>query len=312
MAEHPDEPRLPQRIVPDPETSLTSPRLRHPRPPRLWPLWLLLLVLLGALVALGWLGWEERSRLQGELARLDSAISNLHARFDAEEGRGDALQGVTAGLAELERRTQATETRLAELLDSLEEDAARREALGERLTRIAEAAATREAMLIASQQSLTALERTGEEGRAALDERLEALMAARDRDLTRLERQDEELEAQASRLTALEESPAGEEALNRLNATRAALEERLRRLNDTQDALEQRLGQSVRDIDERLETLSTQVVTLEEALDAASASRDDDSLMEALSDRIRVLETDIGELRRSQLALSARLEALRP
>ncbi|MDX1466180.1 MAG: hypothetical protein R3215_10815, partial [Halomonas sp.] len=101
MAEHPDDRRHPRPIVPDPDASLSAPRPRHPAPPRVWPLWLLVLLLIAAGAALAWAGWQERVRLQAELSRVSGELSNVHARFDADEGRGEALEALQTRLDEL-------------------------------------------------------------------------------------------------------------------------------------------------------------------------------------------------------------------
>ncbi|MCA1770932.1 MAG: hypothetical protein LC652_13665, partial [Halomonas sp.] len=166
------------------------------------------------------------------------------------------------------------------LLAVLEEDLAaglnanevRQDALQQRLVRIAEAAATREAMLAAIQVSLDSLELAGTEGRAALSDALEA---------------------QRSRLDNLLESQARES--RRL----AELDERLTESRDVAEGERQIL-------EERLAALGRAVEALAESSDDDRA--DDD----AMAARLASLEMEIGELRRTQLALSARLEALRP
>lgn len=296
MAERPDDSRYARPIVPDPDSSLSAHRLRHPPPPRVWPLWLLILGMIAAGGALGWVGWEERNRLTADLARVSGELSNVHARFDTALGEGEALDEIEERLAALERRDEALgghlgvlEKQLETRSDELDE---RLEGLRERLSRIGEAAATREAMLAATGASLDALERAGEEGRAALEERIAALAEARERDARRLAELDEGL-------AALEADTGRGEALARLEQAQAALEERL-----TEEA---------RAREERVEALAASLAGVAAEVEAAGGSRDDGAQrLEALTGRLGALEAEIGELRRAQLALSARLEALRP
>lgn len=276
MAERQDPRRYAGPIVPDPEASLTAQRHRYPEPPTVWPLWLLVMLLAAGLGAAGWFGWQERQRLSAEVARLGGELSNVHARFDTALGEGDALQELGQRVA-AQAEENATQERRFEVLE--EDLAAGLDALGAgierlegRLSRMGEAAATREAMLAAFQDSLDALERAGEEGRAALEERMARLDAANDGDAAVLEGLRESLAALESRLAATRE--AGEEA---------------------RDALERRLA------------------ALDEAVEGVAEAREDSRQeRDALRTRLAALEAEAGELRRSQLALSARLEALRP
>lgn len=278
MAERPDDRRQARPIVPDPDDSLTPQRFRYPRPSRVWPLWLLVLLLIAALAGMAWMAWEERERFQRDLIRVTGEISNVHARFDMEEGRGEALADVESRLDSLERQDAQLEEQMSSRLPVFDE---RIDELQSRVVRIGEAAATREALLTAIQVSLDALERGGDEARAALDERLIAVSQTQERNSERLGYlidQFEELER---------EMPA------------SALEERLTRI---EDQLQERL-------DEALARLSR----LGEEVEALAASRDDESeRIAAMDDRVAALALDIGELRRAQLALSAQLEALRP
>lgn len=264
MAEPPEDRRPPRPIVPDPDASL-SPRARQPDPPRLWPLWLLFLLLIAAGAGLAWAGWQERARLQAELARVSGELSNVHARFDADEGRGEALAALEERLDELadlegeidaalERRLSTVggelEAALDERIAPLEEALPRQRA---RLAALAEQAETRDATLAATRTSLDALERAGEEGRAALGERL----------------------------TSLEQ---GREALNERVAT---------------------LG-------ERVQALAARLTPLEGQVEDAVGSRDDErQRMDALERKLQEMGTELRELRQSQLALNAQLEALR-
>ncbi|CAM3416735.1 hypothetical protein [Halomonas lysinitropha] len=279
MAERPDASRYSRPIVPDPDASLSAPRWRQPPPPRVWPLWLLVVLLIAAGVALSWVGWQERTRLQAELARVSGELSNVHARFDAEEGRGEAFamfQERMDELANLEAELDAViDERLATLntqqeqrltpienrVTSLEESTT---SLDDRLAALSDENDTLAAILAASRTSLDALERAGEGGRAALQERLAALNEAHEAALDELNELDGRLarqrDAQLSRLTAQEEA----------------------------------------------------LSSLEADVEAMAGSRDDaQEQREMLGNQIRDIESELRELRQSQLVMNAQLEALR-
>lgn len=303
MAERHDERRHAGPIVPDPTASLAAHRLRQPPPPRLWPLWLLLLVLLGALGGAGYLAWEERERLSREVERLQGELSNVHARFDTALGEGESLEAMEARLVALERRDEAHDGLLAVLEEDLEAGLGERDerlaALQERVMRIGESAATREAMLAATQLSLDALERSGAEGRAALASAIEGLEASVDGQEEVHRRHAERLDALEAGLAALTEESVANDALEALAAEQEALAQRLRRVEEQGPA-------SIAHLEERLAALGGELEALAEARD--DEAQEDD----ALAARFAALEGEIGELRRTQLALSARLEALRP
>ncbi|MBB3189137.1 hypothetical protein [Halomonas cerina] len=259
MAERPEDHRYSRPIVPDPEASLTVPRQPVSRAPSVWPSWLLA-GLVVALAALAWLGWEERQRFQREIARLSGEMSNVHARFDAEEGRGEALVDLRERLTSLEEAQQARDTRLTEALSANEQRASAlaevRQALAEveaRLSRLAEQAESRDATLVAVRDSLDALERAGEEGRGTLQSSLngleETLSDTRSR-LTAVERQqadrldafDARLAELASDVEALTSSRQDEASRREALVERlAAMESELRQLRQAQLALSAQL-----------------------------------------------------------------------
>lgn len=286
-------------IVPDPEASLSSPRRRGPPPPKVWPLWLLLLGVTAAGGGTGYLAWEERVRFEAELARLSGELSNVHARFDTALGEGDTLTDIEERLSDLERRDEEGEDRLAGFEEALAEGLEAQESHQESLERLADAATTRETMLIATQTSLDALERAGSEGRAALGEalesqrrRLDELFEARDEERRHREAIDERLEVLATEIDQAE-------GLERLEADHQALAERLAEAEQT--------------VERGRETLEERLVALSEEVEALAEARDDErGSKEAMAGRLSALEMEIGELRRDQLALSARLEALTP
>ncbi|EWH03119.1 hypothetical protein [Halomonas sp. BC04] len=84
--------RPPERrpIVPDPDTSLTRARRPSQPMPRLWPLRLIVFLLVIALGAVTWFAWQEHQRFEDQLRQLTGEMSNVHARFDAEEAGATA------------------------------------------------------------------------------------------------------------------------------------------------------------------------------------------------------------------------------
>lgn len=306
MADRHDNRRHDAAIVPDPEASLASQRRRGSPPPRmrpLWPLWLLLLGLATAGGGAGYLAWEERQRFDTELARLSGELSNVHARFDAALGEGDALTDIEERLTSLARRDEAHDGLLAvleeDLAAGLDAQESRHEALQQRLVRIAEAAATREAMLAATQVSLDSLERAGVEGRAVLGEALEAQRSRLDDLLESQARESHRLAELDERVADLAADTGQDEIIESLAADQQAIAERL--VTSREGAERERQV-----LEERLAALGREVEDLAEAGD------DERSNDDALAARLASLEMEIGELRRTQLAFSARLEALRP
>jgi chromosome segregation ATPase len=255
MAERPEDSRRPRPIVPDPDASLAGHHRPHASPrAAIWPLWLLILLLVAALIGLAAAGWLERQRLEQRLVQLNGEISNVHARFDASEGRGDVLSDLQARLDELEGQGEAMDARLktwrAERLTPLADTQAELQA---RLATLAEDGEVRADTLAAVRDSMDALETASREGQAALTERLAALETAH-------QGQAERREALASRL------------------------------------------------DEATQTLST----LDTDVEALATARDDDHQQTAdLEERLGDMQAELRELRQSQLAINARLEALR-
>lgn len=279
MAERPEDRRHARPIVPDPNSSL-APRLRQPPAPRVWPLWLLVLLMIGGCAALAWAGWQERSRFEHELTRITGEISNIHARFEAQQGDGDVLTSLESRLEALEARDSSFEERLEDMQESAE---ARLSAMDERLaeleTRQDEAASdgeARDALIASAQMSLDALEQVGEEGRAALDERLTAIAQASERDKQRLDTLENELIAT-------------------LETEQSMLEERLASIHRQFEGFDNRQSQ------------------LAEAIESIESSQAaDQQRSSATVERLNALEDELAELRRGQLALSAQLEVLQP
>jgi len=241
-------------------------------------LWLLVVLLLGICAALAWTGWQERSRFERELMRISGEVSNVHARFDAQQGDGEVLTSLESRLEALESRDTTFDQRIEDMQESA---MTRLSAMDERLDELdvrqqemASDDEARDALLASTRKSLDALEQVGKEGRAALEERLMAIAEARERDEERLDTLENELIAT-------------------LETDQAMLEERLA---STQRQLEESNGGQSRLAD-----------TVEEIASSREAEQQRSS---ATSEKLNALEDELAELRRGQLALSAQLEAL--
>lgn len=277
MVERPEEQRLSSPIVPDVNTSLTAGHLRHPRPARLWPLWLVILLLLVALAGLGIAGWQERLLLLHQLDRQEGQLSNIHARFDGfDEGHQDELEPITERLASLDDGQQALRDRLEEqeqLIESIRVASADDTVVNEldsRLAELAEELTALDDLLGVMRQSQDALEAAGEQTRATFSGHMERL--------------EQRLEALAPQLAALDD------AQQRLDA----------RLDDLPDVDPQRFDE-----------LATELERLDAALEGLDALRDDDrQALAELRDSLGSTRAELTELRQSQLAASAQLEAL--
>ncbi|UYG01828.1 hypothetical protein OCT51_11460 [Halomonas sp. LR3S48] len=294
-------------IVPDPDSSLTRPRRSSPPQPRLWPLKFAVLLLLAMLLAVSWLGWQERERMNTQMQQISAEMSNVHARFDAEEGRGDRLETIESRIASTEEHTESIVARMAGLEVEVQQvgegDASRFEALDERvddvsarLERLMQEAENRDALLAAIRTSLDSLERAGNEGREALAARIETLAEASER--------------QGQRLSEWQSQQ--DEVAQQQQSVRASFDERLEAVDQR---FQQLMEQELAALEESMEARET---AMEERLDAlsaeieATAERDDASqAVDSLRGRLTSMEAELRELRQEQLSLSAGLEALR-
>ncbi|WP_458525740.1 hypothetical protein [Onishia taeanensis] len=279
MAERPEEERL-THIVPDVNASLGGHARYAPPAPRLWPLWCLVLLLMGSLGGLGYLAWQERLSLNEELRQLQGQLSNVHARFDGlQQNRGgnldrfeNALDVLGEEQGQLVQRLNEQETQLAALRDTLAGDE-ETQALVERLAAQAERQQSLQAMLEATRASVDALERHGDDARAALAARLDVVNGDTESLATRLERLTEKLAQTEQRQSAQE-------------VVSASLMSSTRSLETDQDAL------------------ASSLEALGSTQDEAATSRD------ALLRRLDEHRAQLTELRQSQLAISAQLESL--
>lgn len=278
-------------IVPDPDSSLTRPR-RQPYPaPRLWLMKFMLLLLLTMLLGLGWLGWQERERLNIELQQVTGEMSNLHARFDAEDGRGQHVSAFGSRLATVEEHNESIVARLAglevEVQQSSERGASRFTALDERVDEVVgklegllDDIETREALLGAVRSSLDSLERVESEGREGLEAQIAALEASRERD--------------AQQFETLRESHAA--LVERYEGMQDAFEDQLSGLDERLQALDAEQTRRFADVENELGDPTAMEAALEEVA--------------TLQSRLSALETELRELRQEQLRLNAGLEAL--
>ncbi|MGQ7248385.1 hypothetical protein ACUN9Y_13750 [Halomonas sp. V046] len=283
MAQPPDNGPSARPIVPDPGDSLSGGRRRYPPPPRVWPLWLLIVVLMGVMAGGGYLAWQERERFQQQVSELRGELSNVHARFDTEQGQGDVLGDIQRQLKALDQGDRS----LAAQLQALDER------LGGELAETAETV----------QQRRYQMEQEWQDERHELDERLGALM--------------DTLSATRTSLTAVEQT--GDNA-------RDALASRLARQDDAREAfagrlasLTTRVDEVVTRLDSRLSQLTPRLETFEQTLDSlnddveavAQSGEDGRERLAALTERADRLAAEVTDLRQSQLALSAQIEALR-
>lgn len=297
-------------IVPDPDASLTRSRRYAPPRPRLWPVKLVSLLLVVAVAGLGWLGWQEQQRFNTLWQQLAGEMSNLHARFDAEEGRGDRLEGIESRLYSIEAHGESVVARMAGLEADVRQvthhDAPRVESLAEtlagieaQLDRLNEEARTRDALLGAIRLSVDAIERAGEEGRQALAARIDTVAEGSQQHAAQLE----DTEARLQALVDVRDER--QEQQERLAERVDALDERLETaLNQQAARLDEGLEARDDAMAQRLATLSEQLESLAQQLEAVS------EVQQGLPTRITAMEAELLELRQSQLSLSAGLEAL--
>ncbi|MCE9662392.1 hypothetical protein LY622_02965 [Halomonas sp. M5N1S17] len=302
------EARPPERrpIVPDPDTSLTRARRPAQPMPRLWPLRLMVFLLVIALGAVTWFGWQERQRFDEQWRQLTGELSNVHARFDAEEGRGDRLEVIESRLTTLENRGESLAARTANLEVEVEQvadiDESRLDELDDRLAGVAEQletmaeeAAYRDALLSATQVSMDALERASEEGRQALATRIETVADSSQRTAEQLSewqgRFDELGDIQQDVQAALAEELAGRD-------------ERFQALDERTRSQEAELIAQLESVTERLDALNEELEGL------ASGQQEHQETVSGLQNRLTAMEAELIELRQTQLALSAGLEAL--
>ena len=278
-------------IVPDPDSSLTRPRRQTYPAPRLWLMKFMLLLLLIMLLGLGWYGWQERERLNTELQQVTGEMSNLHARFDAEEGRGQHVSSFGSRLSTVEEHNESIVARLAglevEVQQSSEREASRFTALDERVDEVVgnldgllDDVEAREALLGAVRSSLDSLERVESEGREGLEAQIAALETSRERD--------------AQQFETLQESHAA--LVERYQDTQASFEDQLSGLDERLQALDAEHARRFADVENGLAGSTAMDAALEEVT--------------ALQSRLSALETELRELRQEQLRLNAGLEAL--
>ncbi|EWH03120.1 hypothetical protein [Halomonas sp. BC04] len=213
------------------------------------------------------------------------------------ENRSESLAARTANLElEFEQAPDIDESRLDELDDRLAGVAAQLEAM-------AEEAAYREALLSATQVSVDALERAGEEGRQALATRIETVADTSQRTAEQLS----EWQGRFDELGDIRQdvqAALAEEFADRDGQLQAQLEQEMAALHaDIQRQESELTGQ--------LESVAERIDALNEDLDGlASGQQAHLETVSGLQNRLTAMEAELIELRQTQLALSAGLEAL--
>lgn len=291
MAQRPEEERISPKIVPDAEASITAQRHRYPPPPRLWPLWCLIVLLVIALAGVTYLMWRERTAMSDEFRRLEGQISNVHARFDVlDDERSDNVDSLDEQFESFLESHEALRERVEEqeqLLDSVRQASIENdelEPLQQRMEGLSDTLSTQESLIVAFRESLDALERAGEEGRAALGARLLGLEQSQERNGERFATIDERLETLR-------------ETQQELRRDHRELEERIAEIPTVDPERQER-------IEQEMDALASALETLEEQRDT------DREEMEALRERLSDSRSELTELRQNQLALDASLEAL--
>ncbi|MBY6207225.1 MULTISPECIES: hypothetical protein [Halomonas] len=287
---HPPDIGRPGSIVPDPGESVSATRYRQAPAPRLWPLWLLMLLVVGGLAAGSWWLWQERQRLDQELNRLRGELSNVHARFQAEQGEGDLIAEFERRLDGLESANEALDQRLGEGLAGVENALAeqaqasldRQEVNAETLQDLDERLSTLSDTLASARSSLAAVERAGDSARGALE--------------ARMDRFDDARESFAGRLASV---------TTRVDEVVSRLDTRLGEMLPRVEIAENRLSEVTRDV-EGLRQSRQDVAEEQQALEARIGQR-----IDAMEDNMASLAADLRDLRQAQLAFSAQLEALR-
>ncbi|MEP4558428.1 hypothetical protein [Cobetia amphilecti] len=320
--------------------------VHHTRPPapRRWPTWLCLLALGGVVGWQQWqlhdlqtLGGDQRDQLGARVSQLERSVSQLEQQGDERLSElRDALSEqlsaldsqlndtVLPALTTLQEDKASLSSEAVARLETLEDKVAkdadgaqdRLTAMDEALDRLdshvmtlAQTGDNHATLITALQGSMAALESLSRDGRAALGARLDAQSATLEHLEPLVDKTSSTLDTLATRIESLQsdiESDSAEQL--------ASLETRLTALKTdlaTQQTQTRDLQQSQQQLSETLKVLPEPV-----------AAADDDELASKLKGRFapldeltaletaqRSLDSQLGELRRQQTALSAGLEA---
>ncbi|BBO56392.1 hypothetical protein [Cobetia sp. AM6] len=320
--------------------------VHHTRPPapRRWPTWLCLLALGGVVGWQQWqlhdlqtLGGDQRDELGARVSQLERSVAQLEQQGDERlselrDALGEQLSALDSQLNDtvLPALTTLQEdkaslsskavARLETLEDKVAKDAdgaqARLTAMDEaldrldgRVTTLAQTGDNHATLITALQGSMAALESLSRDGRAALGARLDAQSATLEHLEPLVDKTSSTLDTLAARIESLQSDVENDSA-----EQLALLEARLTALKTdlaTQQTQTRDLQQSQQQLSETLK-----------ALPEPAAAADGDELASKLKGRFapldeltaletaqRSLDSQLGELRRQQTALSAGLEA---
>ena len=334
-------------LVARPDDALGVHHTRPPAPRR-WPTWLCLLALGGVVGWQQWqlhdlqtLGGDQRDQLGARVSQLERSVAQLEQQSDERLSElGEQLSALDSQLNDTvlpalntlqkDKASLSSEAvaRLETLEDKVAKDAdgaqARLTAMDEalerldgRVTTLAQTGDNHATLITALQGSMAALESLSRDGRAALGARLDAQSATLEHLEPLVDKTSSTLDTLAARIETLQ-SDIESEVENNIESVSAeqlaSLETRLTALKTdlaTQQTQTRDLQQSQQQLSETLK-----------ALPEPAAAADGDELASKLKGRFapldeltaletaqRSLDSQLGELRRQQTALSAGLEA---
>ncbi|MBU3008172.1 hypothetical protein [Cobetia amphilecti] len=320
--------------------------VHHTRPPapRRWPTWLCLLALGGVVGWQQWqlhdlqtLGGDQRDQLGARVSQLERSVAQLEQQGDERlnELRGALGEQLSALDSQLNDTVVPALTTLQEDKASLSSEAvARLETLEDKVAKGADGAQARltamdealdrldgrvttlvqtddnhATLITALQGSMAALESLSRDGRAALGARLDAQSATLEHLEPLVDKTSSTLDTLAARIESLQSDVENDSA-----EQLALLETRLTALKTdlaTQQTQTRDLQQSQQQLSETLKALPEPVAAadgdeLASKLKGRFAPLDE---LAALETAQRSLDSQLGELRRQQTALSAGLEA---
>lgn len=323
--------------------------VHHTRPPapRRWPTWLCLLALGGVVGWQQWqlhdlqtLGGDQRDQLGARVSQLERSVAQLEQQGDERlselrDALGEQLSALDSQLNDTvvpalttlqkDKASLSSEAvaRLETLEDKVAKDAdgaqARLTAMDEaldrlegRVTTLAQTDDNHATLITALQGSMAALESLSRDGRAALGARLDAQSATLEHLEPLVDKTSSTLDTLAARIESLQSDIESEvensaEQLALLEARLTALKTDLA----TQQTQTRDLQQSQQQLSETLKALPEPVAAadgdeLASKLKGRFAPLDE---LTALETAQRSLDSQLGELRRQQTALSAGLEA---
>ena len=320
----------------------------RPPAPRRWPTWLCLLALGGVVGWQQWqlhdlqtLGGDQRDQLGARVSQLEHSVAQLEQQGDERlselrDALGEQLGALDSQLNDTvlpalttlqeDKASLSSEAvaRLETLEDKVAKDAddaqARLTAMDEaldrldgRVTTLAQTGDNQATLITALQGSMAALESLSRDGRAALGARLDAQSATLEHLEPLVDKTSSTLDTLTFRIETLQsdvENDIESDSAEQL----ASLETRLTALKTdlaTQQTQTRDLQQSQQQLDETLKALPEPVATadgdeLASKLTGRFAPLDE---LTALESAQRSLDSQLGELRRQQTALSAGLEA---